>query len=74
MLSNKDKLQITTKHQNLDTRLDSFIAKSEQFLRSNMLNALDKLHDLPLTPIPASQSPDYQTDSEDDDLNNPFIT
>jgi hypothetical protein len=74
VLSTAKKLQITTKQQNLDTRLDSFIAKSEQFVNNDTLDALQKLHELPLTSVPASQTKDYQTDSaDDDDLNNPFI-
>ena len=56
------------KRQNLDTRLDSFITQSE-------LDALQKLHDEPLPPLPPSHIDDYQTDSEhEDNINNPFIT
>ena len=74
VLSAAKKLQITTKRQILDTRLDSFIAKSEQFVNDDTLDALQKLHELPSTLVPTSQAPEYQTDSaEEDDHNNPFI-
>ena len=73
--SKAKKLQITTKRQNLDTRLDSFIAQSEHFVNNETLDALQKLHDEPLPPLPPSHINDYQTDSEhEDNVNNPFIT
>ena len=75
VLSNANKLQITTKRQNLDTRINSFIAKSEQFVNNDTLDALQKLHDTPPVPVTPSQEPDYQMDLEDgDELPNPFIT
>jgi len=75
VLSKAKKLQITTKRQNLDIRLDSFIVQSEQFVNNDTLDALQTLHDQPRTPLPASDTHDYQTDSEhEDNLNNPFIT
>jgi hypothetical protein len=38
------------------------------------LDALQSLYDLPPKTILPSQAPDYQTDSGDDDPNNPFIS
>src|SRR5271154_5193978 len=67
VLSKAKKLQITTKRQNLDIRLDSFIVQSEQFVNNDTLDALQTLHDQPWTPLPASDTHDYQTDSEHED-------
>jgi hypothetical protein len=74
VLSAADKLKIATKRQNLDIRLDSFIANAEQFVNNDTLDALQKLNDSPPAPVPPSQAPDYQTNSDDDDPSNPFIT
>jgi hypothetical protein len=74
LLSKANKLKIATKRQNLNTRLDSFIAQLEQFVNNITLDALQSLYDLPLKTILPSQAPDYQTDSGDDDPNNPFIS
>jgi hypothetical protein len=74
LLSKADKLKIATKRQNLDTRLDSFIAQSEQFVNNLTLDALQTMYDLPPKSVPSLQPPDYETDSGDDNLNNPFIS
>ena len=67
VLSKAKKLQITTKQQNLDTRLDSFIAQSEQFVNNETLNALQKLHDEPLPLLLPLHINGYQTDLEHED-------
>jgi hypothetical protein len=41
-------------------------------VNNDTLDALQKIHDLPLKLVPVSQAPNYQTDM-DDDLYNPFI-
>jgi hypothetical protein len=71
--SKADKLKLAAKWQNLNTWLDSFVTQSEQFVNNDTMDALQKLYNLPLVPIPASCAPDYETDSAAEDDTNPFI-
>jgi hypothetical protein len=75
VLTVADKLQITTKRQNLDSRLDSFRAQAVLFVNDDTLDATQQLNELVPEPMTILQQPDYRTDSdEEDESNNPFIT
>ena len=74
VLTVREKLDITKKRQNLDIRLDSFIAQAEQFLNDETMDALQQLNELCPTPVAALDEHDYRTDSqEENELDNPFI-
>jgi hypothetical protein len=42
-------------------------------VNNDTLDALQKLYNLPLAPVPSSHAPDYETDSAAEEDTNPFI-
>ena len=72
MPTKKDLLNIVTKQQNLDMRIDSFVSQGPQYLSDATWDEYQVLTEAPPGPELMTNCQGYCTDSHDD--NNPFIS